>query len=66
MISFFVQNCKVRVLLVNNGLLSKGLYLSLTAGATAKQSGSLEDFKKIAEKNGITVCPAGNEILRKT
>jgi len=52
--------------LVNNGSLTIGLYLSLTAGATAKQSGSLEDFKKIAEKNGITVCPAGNEILRKT
>ena len=51
--------------MVNNGLLTKGLYLSLTGGATTKQSGSLEDFKKIAEKNGITVCPAGNEILKK-
>ena len=30
-------------------------------GGTAKQGDSLEDFKKIAQKNGITVCPAGNE-----
>ena len=28
--------------------------------ATSKQGDSLEDFKKIAERNGITVCPAGN------
>ena len=25
-----------------------------------KQDDPLEDFKKIAERNGITVCPPGN------
>ena len=36
-------------------------FVFLFAGA-AKQGNSLEDFKKIAERNGITVNSAGEKI----
>ena len=40
--------------------LKQQIELFLFVGGMVKQGNSLEDFKKIAERNGITVCQEGN------